>query len=87
MRYYHIQYSNGYCGCDENIYLTEQELYNASIEEYFSDFIESYNFFEPDSRFCDMDNEEDIQSYQYRIYENSYYEEISETEYLKHKGE
>ena len=50
MRYYHIQYSNGYCGCD-------------------------------------MDDEEDIQSYQYRIYENSYYEEISETEYLKHKGE
>ena len=87
MRYYHIQYSNGYCVCDEDIYLTEKELYNASIEEYFSDFIESYSFFNPDSRFCDMNNEEDIQSYQYRIYENSYYEEISKTEYLKHEGE
>ena len=31
--------------------------------------------------------EEDIQSYQYSIYENSYYEEISETEYLEHEGE
>ena len=40
--------------------------------------VESYGCF---------DDEEDIQSYQYRIYENSYYEEISETEYLKHKGE
>ena len=76
---YHISF--------EYIYLTEKELHNDSIEEYFSDFIESYNFFNPDSRFCDMDNEEDIQSYQYGIYENSYYEEISETEYLKHEGE
>lgn len=87
MRYYHIQYSNGYCGCDEDIYLTEKELYNDSIEKYFLDFIENYGFFEPDNRFCDMDNEENIQSYQDGIYENSYYEEISKTKYLEHKGE
>jgi len=87
MRYYHIQYSNGYCGCDENIYLSEKDLYDIPIREYYLDFIESYAFFDPDSRFCDTDNEEEIEIYQNGIYENSYYEEISETEYLKHEGE
>lgn len=61
MKYFKATYSNGYCGCDESIYIkaeTEIEAIEVTEED-----IENYSFYEPDSRFVnepeDYDDEDE----------------------------
>jgi hypothetical protein len=79
MKYFRAVYSNGYSGCEEYDYIkadSEEEAWDI-----FDESIESYGFYEPDSRFCDTSDDEEIESYQFGIRENSYIEEISKEEY------
>lgn len=61
MRYFKATYSNGYCGCDEDMYIKAENEHEA--EEIAWDNIEIYCFYEPDSRFIDepedYDDEDD----------------------------
>jgi hypothetical protein len=73
MRYFKVTYNNGYCGCEEEYYI-EAETEEKAIE-IANDDIETYGFYDPDSRFVDendYDNEDDyyqaIEDYQNDIY-------------------
>lgn len=73
MKYFKVTYNNGYCGCEEEHYIeaeTEKEVCEVA-----QDNIETYSFYEPDSRFVDeydYDNEDDyyqaVEDYQNDIY-------------------
>lgn len=74
-----VVYSNGYAGCDEENYV---EVANEEeARAYFDENADLYSFFEPDERFVDMDDDEAYNFYQQDIWDNSYWEEISEEEY------
>lgn len=65
MKYVKFTISNNYCGCDEEFYEAYEDNVNeAQIEE---DAIEilvnQYSFYEPDSRYIDIDEEEDAEAY------------------------
>lgn len=82
--YIKITYSNGYAGCDEYEY-TEVTNENEA-DEYVTEGVYSYSFFDPDSRFIsdDCDEEEYAQVldlYQEDCFANSFWEEISKEEY------
>lgn len=78
-----IVYSNGYCGCEEEIFLEATD--DKDAENQFQEGIEYYSFFWPDSRFVDDECDDDqINEYQEGIYDYSYWEEISEEEYKEH---
>ena len=52
------------------------------MADYFIDaLINTYSFFDPDRRFCDIDNEEEVELYQEDCKDQSYYKEISKEEY------
>ena len=75
-----VVYSNGYAGCDEESYAEVKDADEARV--YFEENAELYSFFEPDERFVDMDDDDEVYDfYQQGIWENSYWEEISEEEY------
>lgn len=78
--YIKIVYSNGFCGCDEEHFLEVDDVEDAERE--FSDGIEYYGFFWPDTRFVDdEEDEEELISYQDGVYDYSYWEEITKEEY------
>ena len=82
MRYYRITCSNGYCGCDENFYDKIED--GEDIDNIASEYLDCYDFLDPDSRFCDMENEEDVENY----YDNLMvdYQEITKEEYMECGG-
>lgn len=61
MKYFKATYSNGFCGCDEDMYIKAETEIEAEEEAW--DNIEIYSFYEPDSRFVDepedFDDDED----------------------------
>lgn len=61
MKYFKVTYSNGYCGCDEDMYIKAET--ETEAEDIAWDDIEIYSFYEPDSRFVDepedYDDEDD----------------------------
>lgn len=78
--YIKIVYSNGFLGCEEEHYLEVKNVEEAQAQ--FNSDIEFYGFFWPDNRFVDNDeDEEELESYQQDVYENSYWEEITKEEY------
>ena len=78
--YIKIVYSNGFCGCDEEHFLEVDDVEDAERE--FSDGIEYYGFFWPDTRFVyDEEDEEELISYHDGVYDYSYWEEITKEEY------
>lgn len=85
--YYKITFSNGYCGCDEEIYEEFNTIEEA--EEYATEYLTCgmYSFYEPDSRFIgydeDYDSEEEYWEAVDEYQENCTYfiEEISKEEY------
>ena len=84
MKYIKITYSNGYYGCNEYEYTEVADKKEADV--FLSEGIQNYSFFWPDSRFVDDEYDDDqIDEYQERIYEYSYWEEISEKEYRENK--
>ena len=92
MKFFRVTYGNGYCGCDDDIYIAAETL--AEAEDYASENIaEAYIFYDDWSQ-C-IDEPEDYES------EDEYWEaveeyqaeccvreiiEISEEEYNKYKG-
>lgn len=84
--YIKITYSNGYCGCDEHEYV---EVANENeANEYVTEGVYNYSFFEPDSRFINVDDEcsdadyeEEVEYYQQDCFDNSFWEEITKEEY------
>ena len=66
MKYWRCTYYNNFCGCDEVFYYTAENVNEAEDIGY--DYRDVYSFAEPDSRFCDLENEDEV---------NAYYEEIS----------
>ena len=58
--YFKITFSNGYCGCDEEIY--EEFNTEKEAEEYADEYLTGgmYSFYEPDSRF--IGDKEDYES-------------------------
>ena len=68
--YYKMTFSNGYCGCEEEIY--EEFNTREEAEEYADEYLTNgmYAFYEPDSRF--VGNEEDYDS------EEEYWEAVDE---------
>lgn len=79
MKYYKVEMSNGYCGCDDNFVVTT----NDDTELSFEDCMEMYTY--ADGATCiDPDDEEfEESSYEEHIVDNSVCEEISEEEYRK----
>ena len=61
MAYFEVNYSNGYCGCDETHYIeaeNESEAIDIAYDE-----IELYGFYEPDSRFISRRDYESDEEY------------------------
>jgi len=77
--YIKVVYSNGYGGCDEETYVEVKDEEEAGI--YFDENADFYSFFEPDERFIDTEDDEAYNLYQQDIWDNSYWEEVSEEEY------
>lgn len=85
MKYFKITCSNGYCGCEEAQY---EEVLDDIVESdfYLEDYVQSYSFLEPDSRFVDRDNYETEEEYEdaYAEYQENIsvdVEEITKEEY------
>ena len=72
-----VTVTNGFCGCDEENYFEVENEEQAEIET--ESCYQSYSFLEPDDRFCDMDNEDEIEEYYNSICAD--WEEITEEEY------
>ena len=78
MRYWRITCSNGYCGCDEDFYVMAESEHEAWIAG--EDCLEeNYSFYNPDERFVDMRDYNQIEDYYIGL---SYdVEEISKEEF------
>ena len=89
MYYYRFHCSNGYCGCGEDYYeKSEEELTDGDLWVILADYLSAYSFLDPDERFVDnLEDEEEVQDYYDRINEYSYFNEVSEKEYLKNAND
>ena len=85
MYYYRFHCSNGYCGCDEDYYeKSEEKLTDDDLWADLGDYLSMYSFLEPDERFVDnLEDEEEIEAYRDMVNDCSYWEEISEEQYLE----
>ena len=79
MKYFKITCTNGYCGCNEDFYITaknESDVWDEA-EEILTNV---YSFWDPDSRFVDdLENWDELEEY----YENceAFVDEITKEEY------
>lgn len=92
MKFFRVTYGNGYCGCDDDIYIAAETL--AEAEDYaIENMVEGYIFYEDWSQCLDepedYESEEEyleaIEEYQAECYVEKVVE-ISEEEYNKYKG-
>lgn len=88
MRYYKVEFSNGFCGCDEE-FVYQQEEDEARVEEYFLDFVNYYTYAEGAAG-INIGTEEEVEAgeaeltdeeYMQNILDYSYIEEITKEEY------
>lgn len=85
MKYFRVEVGNGYCGCDE-MWVTETE---ADDLNFWDDVLEQYSY---QSGFAGMDEDEFDedefgQTYEDRISENAFWEEISYDEFIRLQDE
>jgi len=92
--YVKITFTNGYCGCDEEIYRKFPDNWTISdIEDYGVDYLHNcYGFYEPDSRFVDEYDYETEEEYEeaYEDYQATCdfrCEDCTEEEYFDNDGE
>ena len=85
MHYYRFHCSNGYCGCDEDYYeKSEKKLTDDDLWESLAEYLSMYSFLEPDERSVDnLEDEEEIEAYHDMVDKCSFWEELSEEEYLE----
>lgn len=76
-----ITCSNGFCGCDEEYY--EVCATPEQANEICEDILQAYSFSEPDERFCDMDDEDEVENYYQNL--ECWWDEVSEEEYNEYK--
>lgn len=91
MRYYKVEFGNGYCGCnDEFVYQQEED--EISIEENFLEFAMAYYTYAEGAAGIEIGSEEEVKdgtvdmSYEeneQNILDYSYVEEITKEEYDK----
>lgn len=78
MKYWKVTCSNNYCGCDEEFYFKAENENEADCIG--SDFLEDdYSFYDPDERFVDLENEEEVEDYYAGL--GYWVDEISKEEY------
>lgn len=75
--YIKITCSNNYCGCDEDDFFEVTD--ETEINRLCNECLDNYSFLEPDSRFIDMDNEDEWDEYAEGL--SVGWEEISKEEY------
>ena len=83
MKYFKVTCTNGYCGCDENFYITAENERDA-WEEAEEILTNEYSFWDPDSRFVDdLENWDELEEY----YENceAFVDEITKEEYEEYQ--
>lgn len=87
MRYWKVEFGNGYCGCDEEFVYQQDEI---SIEENFLDFAMVYYTYAEGAAGIDVGSEEEVKAgeaeitddeYMQNIIDYSYIEEITKEEY------
>ena len=89
-----MTFSNGYGGCDEEIYIKcNDDWSNSDLEDYAGEYLRGqYGFYEPDARFVDerdYDTEEEYNEAYAEYQDNCYYnyEDCTEEEYIDNGGE
>ena len=90
MKYFLVKAGNGLCGCDDE-WITETEKDELNFD---SDVLEAYAY---ESGYCGMENDsdfwgedlwdDDCDPYYDAIAENSYWEEITEEEFIRLRDE
>lgn len=89
MRYYKVEFGNGYCGCDDE-FVFQQEDDEVSIEENFLEFAMAYYTYAEGAAGIEVGTEEEVEageadmSYEENeqsILDYSYLEEITKEEY------
>lgn len=90
MKYWKVECSNGFCGCDETWLMESEDDYNLTAE----DVIGCYSYesgaagINPDDPEFDPESEEfEGETYEDLIYDNLMYEEISKEEFETLKNE
>ena len=90
MRYWKIECSNGFCGCDETFYIKVNSDSEGLVENIGCNIMESqYSFAEPDERFITY-NEDDEESYENAVEEYLenccfQHEEVTKEEYEENR--
>lgn len=90
MRYWKIECSNGFCGCNETFYIKVDSDSEGLVENIGNDIINSqYSYAEPDERFITYD-EDDEESYENTVEEYLenrlfWHEEVTKEEYEENK--
>ena len=85
MKYFKVEVGNGYCGCDEE-WVTETE---ADDLNFWDDILEQYSY---QTGFAGMDEDEFDEdefgeTYEDKICENAFWEEISYDEFIRLQDE
>ena len=88
-----MTFSNGLCGCTEEIYRKINDNWsNSDLADYAEEYLRNYYSYYEDDRFIDSDNceteEEYVEAYA-EYQDNCYYdyEECTEEEYMDNGGE
>ena len=91
--YIKMTFSNGCCGCDEEIYRKfNDDWSNSDLDDYAEEYLRNWYSFYDDDRFVDSDDYDTEEEYNeaYAEYQdNCYfnYEECTEEEYIDNGGE
>ena len=82
-KYVKVTFSNGYCGCDEEKYYEYKDtMSDRDIDQdLYEEMTQTYSFYEPDSRFVEECDDEEVEAYQADCSYN--WEYISEEKYNK----
>jgi len=82
MRYYKVEFSNGYCGCDDE-FVFKQEENERSIEEDFLDFAMAYYTYAEGAAGIDIGTDEEVEAGEAEITEEEYIQSILDYSYLE----
>ena len=89
MRYWKVEFGNGFCGCNEE-FVYQQEDDEMDVEESFLDFIMAYYTYAEGAAGIDIGSDEEVEAgeaemtdeeYTQNVLDYSYLEEITREEY------
>jgi len=82
MKYYKVEFSNGYCGCDEE-FVYQQEEYELSVEKNFLDFVMAYYAYAEGAAGVNTGTEEEVEAGEADLTDDEYIEDILEYSLLE----